>query len=173
MGANMVRRLLRDGHECVVFDVSQANVEALEREGAVGATSLEDMVAKLAKPATVWLMLPAAITDQTIEKLSGVMAAGDVLIDGGNSNYQDDIDRAGRLSGIGLDYIDVGTSGGVWGLERGYCLMVGGSESVILTRPFWRRLLKSTAVSPLVRKSSASIGRNSGSSASGFQRRRH
>jgi len=131
MGANMVRRLLRDGHECVVFDVSQANVEALEREGAVGATSLEDMVGKLAKPATVWLMLPAAITDQTIEKLSGVMAAGDVLIDGGNSNYQDDIDRAGRLSGIGLDYIDVGTSGGVWGLERGYCLMIGGPDEAV------------------------------------------
>jgi 6-phosphogluconate dehydrogenase len=141
MGANMVRRLMRGGHECVVFDVNTANVDALVADGAVGAQSLQDMVSKLAKPATVWLMLPAAITEQTLAELSDSLVTGDAIIDGGNSNYQDDIDRAGRLAEKGLDYIDVGTSGGVWGLERGYCLMIGGpDEAVKRLDPIFRSL---------------------------------
>jgi 6-phosphogluconate dehydrogenase len=141
MGANMVRRLMRAGHECVVYDVNSANVDALVSEGASGAASLQDLVAKLSKPAAVWMMLPAAITDQTLAALSALLAPGDVIIDGGNSNYQDDIDRAARLSDKGLDYIDVGTSGGVWGLERGYCLMIGGpGEAVERLDPIFRSL---------------------------------
>jgi 6-phosphogluconate dehydrogenase len=131
MGANMVRRLARAGHECVVYDVNSANVDALAGEGATGAKSLEDLVSKLQKPAAIWLMLPAAITEQTLSALSNMLVTGDVIIDGGNSNYQDDIDRAGRLAEKGLDYIDVGTSGGVWGLERGYCLMIGGPDDAV------------------------------------------
>ena len=141
MGANMVRRLLRGGHECVVFDVNKASVDALAAEGAIGATSMEDLVSKLAKPATIWLMLPAAITDQTLNTLSALMASGDAIIDGGNSNYQDDIDRADGLKEKGLDYIDVGTSGGVWGLDRGYCLMIGGpTEAVKRLDPIFHSL---------------------------------
>lgn len=131
MGANMVRRLMKGGHECVVFDVNSASVDALAGEGAVAATSIQDLVSKLAKPAAVWLMLPAAITDKTLNELSEIMVAGDVIIDGGNSNYQDDVDRAEVLAAKGLDYIDVGTSGGVWGLERGYCLMIGGPNEQV------------------------------------------
>lgn len=131
MGANMVRRLLRGGHECVVFDVNKASVDALAGEGAVGASSIEDLVSKLAKPAAVWMMLPAAITDDTLNVLAGLLVRGDVIIDGGNSNYQDDVDRAGKLAEKGIDYIDVGTSGGVWGLERGYCLMIGGPKEAV------------------------------------------
>ncbi|RWX81805.1 decarboxylating 6-phosphogluconate dehydrogenase [Neorhizobium lilium] len=141
MGANMVRRLMRGGHECVVYDVNSANVQALVGEGAIGAQSLQDMVSKLAKPAAIWLMLPAAITEKTIVDLSNVLVTGDAIIDGGNSNYQDDIDRAGRLAEKGLDYIDVGTSGGVWGLDRGYCLMIGGpNEAVTRLDPIFRSL---------------------------------
>lgn len=131
MGANMVRRLIRGGHSCVVFDVNPANIEALVAEGAIGASSIEDLVAKLEKPAAVWLMLPAAITDQTIDHLTPLLAKGDAIIDGGNSNYQDDIDRSDKLAPLGLDYIDVGTSGGVWGLDRGYCLMIGGAAQTV------------------------------------------
>jgi 6-phosphogluconate dehydrogenase len=131
MGANMVRRLLRGGHDCVVFDRSSQAVEALRREKATGAASLQDLVAQLAKPRAVWLMVPAAAVDETIEQLRPHLAPGDILIDGGNSRHVDDIRRAKELARDGVHYVDVGTSGGVWGLERGYCLMIGGERSAV------------------------------------------
>ncbi|HWP66234.1 MAG TPA: decarboxylating 6-phosphogluconate dehydrogenase [Candidatus Limnocylindria bacterium] len=133
MGANMVRRLLRGGHECVVFDRSADAVQSLVREGAVGASSLADLTAKLTKPRAVWLMVPAAAVDGAIADLVGYLEADDVLIDGGNSYYIDDIRRARELAPRGIHYVDVGTSGGVWGLERGYCMMIGG-EPVAVSR---------------------------------------
>src|SRR6202051_3462416 len=126
MGANLVRRLMRDGHRCVVYDVNPAAVTELAGEGATGATSLDDLVAKLDKPRAVWLMLPAAIVDSTLAQLVPLLAPGDAVIDGGNSYYRDDITRAKRLVAQNIHYVDCGTSGGVWGLERGYCLMIGG-----------------------------------------------
>ena len=141
MGANMVRRLMRDGHECVVYDVRPESVAAMADEGAVGAASLGELVEKLAPPRAVWMMVPAAITHDTIEQLAEVVEKGDVLIDGGNSYYRDDIDRAERLEARGIHYVDVGTSGGVFGLERGYCLMIGGrDEAVKLLDPVFRTL---------------------------------
>jgi 6-phosphogluconate dehydrogenase len=131
MGASMVRRLLRGGHACVVYDVSAAAVEALAREGATGAASVEDFAARLAPPRVVWLMVPAAAVDATLDALIPRLAAGDVVVDGGNSYYRDDIARAARLAPRGLHYVDCGTSGGVWGLERGYCLMIGGEAEVV------------------------------------------
>lgn len=131
MGANMVRRMLRGGHECVVFDVNPASVEALAKEGAIAATSLEDFVGKLKKPASAWLMLPAGITGENIDKLAALMARGDIIIDGGNSHYHDAVDMAAHLAQSGIDFVDVGTSGGVWGLDRGYCLMIGGPEKAV------------------------------------------
>jgi len=131
MGANMVRRLLRRGQQCVVFDVSPKAVEEMEAEKATGAASLQDLVKKLAKPRAVWLMVPAAVVDRTIADLAPNLEAGDVLIDGGNSYYIDDIRRAGELRAKGIHYVDVGTSGGVWGLERGYCMMIGGEKDVV------------------------------------------
>jgi 6-phosphogluconate dehydrogenase len=131
MGASMVRRLMRGGHECVVHDVSADAVRALAREGAAGAESLEAFVARLTKPRVVWLMVPAAVVDATLEKLIPHLAAGDIVVDGGNSYYRDDIERAKRLSARGLHYVDCGTSGGVFGLERGYCLMIGGEPEVV------------------------------------------
>lgn len=131
MGGNMVRRLLRDGHECVVFDINPASVAALVAEGAIGTTSMEDFVAKLKKPACAWLMLPAAITGANVDKLAALMEAGDIIIDGGNSHYHDDVDKAAQLQAMGMSFVDVGTSGGVWGLERGYCLMIGGPEAAV------------------------------------------
>ncbi len=131
MGANMVRRLLRDGHECVVQDVSAAAVEGLAREGATGSASLQDFVGKLRKPRAICLMLPAAIVDGILEQLAPLLEPGDIVIDGGNSHYHDDIARAKRLSPRGVHYVDMGTSGGVWGLERGYCLMIGGETDVV------------------------------------------
>jgi len=131
MGANMVRRLVRGGHACVVHDVSPEAVQTLGREGAVGAASLDDFVARLARPRVVWLMVPAAVVDATLDDLIGRLAAGDVVVDGGNSYYRDDIGRAKRLGARGLHYLDCGTSGGVWGLERGYCLMIGGEADVV------------------------------------------
>jgi len=131
MGANMVRRLIKGGHECVVYDVSPKSVEALAKEKAVGSASLQDFVKKLAKPRAVWLMVPAAVVDKTIEELAPLLEAGDIIIDGGNSYYVDDIRRAKALTPKKLHYVDVGTSGGVWGLERGYCMMIGGEEAVV------------------------------------------
>ena len=131
MGANMVRRLIRDGHECVVYDMSAKAVAELAAEKAVGASSLADFVAKLAKPRAVWLMVPAAVVDKTIAGLLPLLEGGDILIDGGNSYYVDDIRRAKDLAAKGIHYVDVGTSGGVWGLERGYCLMIGGDDAAV------------------------------------------
>jgi 6-phosphogluconate dehydrogenase len=131
MGANLVRRLMRDGHTCVVYDVSADVVKALEAEGATGATSIEDFVSKLESPKAAWIMVPAAYTGSTVEEVASHMSAGDIIIDGGNSHYHDDIKRAAVLKEQGIHYIDVGTSGGVFGLERGYCLMIGGDESAV------------------------------------------
>jgi 6-phosphogluconate dehydrogenase len=131
MGANMVRRLARAGHRCVVYDRSPEAVQALADEGATGATSLAEFVAKLEKPRAICLMVPAAVVDRAIDDLVGLLAPGDTLIDGGNSNYQDDITRAKRLGTRDLHYVDMGTSGGVWGLERGYCLMIGGEAEIV------------------------------------------
>jgi 6-phosphogluconate dehydrogenase len=131
MGANLVRRLTRDGHECVVFDVNAEAVSALEGDGARPATSLKDMVAQLTKPRAVWLMLPAAFTQATLDELVDLLEADDVVIDGGNSYYRDDLARARQLGERQLHYVDCGTSGGVWGLERGYSLMIGGEKAVV------------------------------------------
>ena len=131
MGANMVRRLMRAGHSCVVFDRSAEAVAALVKEGATGASSLAEFAKKLEKPRAACLMVPAAFVDSSLEELVPLFERGDTLIDGGNSNYQDDIARAKRLATKGLHYIDMGTSGGVWGLERGYCLMIGGEPEVV------------------------------------------
>jgi 6-phosphogluconate dehydrogenase len=131
MGANMVRRLTRAGHECVVYDVSKDAVKALVAEGARGAGSLTEFVESLERPRTCWLMLPAAIVDRTIGELAPTLDPDDVVIDGGNSRYHDDIRRAKELAGKKLHYVDVGTSGGVWGLENGYCLMIGGEKAVV------------------------------------------
>jgi 6-phosphogluconate dehydrogenase len=131
MGANMVRRLLQGGHDCVVFDMSPDAVNELAREKATGSSSLPDLVKKLEKPRAVWLMVPAAVVDRTIADLVPSLEPGDILIDGGNSYYIDDIRRAKELSPKGIHYVDVGTSGGVWGLERGYCMMIGGEPGVV------------------------------------------
>ena len=131
MGANLVRRLMRGGHECVVFDVSPAAVQELSKEGAVGATSLDDFAAKLTAPRAAWVMVPAGVTGGTVNELTSRMGPGDIVIDGGNSYYRDDVDRAAALKARGIHYVDCGTSGGVWGLERAYCLMIGGEEEVV------------------------------------------
>ena len=131
MGANMVRRLIKKGHSCVVFDRSSKAVADLVRDHAIGADSLVDLVKKLEKPRAVWLMVPAAVVDQTIADLLPHLEAGDILIDGGNSYYVDDIKRAKDLAPKQIHYVDVGTSGGVWGLERGYCMMIGGEKDVV------------------------------------------
>jgi len=131
MGANMVRRLIKKEHDCVVFDRSSQIVSELAKENAVGATSLQDFAKKLKTPRAVWLMVPAAVVDQTIADLVPHLEAGDILIDGGNSYYVDDIRRAKELAAKRIHYVDVGTSGGVWGLERGYCMMVGGEKDVV------------------------------------------
>jgi 6-phosphogluconate dehydrogenase len=131
MGANLVRRLLRDGHRCVVTDHHAESIKALEAEGAVGASSLADFVAKLEKPRALWIMIPAGAVQSTLEELRPLLEPGDIVIDGGNSYYRDDITRAAELKTDGLQYVDVGTSGGVWGLERGYCLMIGGEKETV------------------------------------------
>ena len=131
MGANMVRRLIKGGHQCVVFDMSPKAVQGLVEEKAVGSSSLADFVKKLAKPRVVWLMVPAAVTDKTIADLLPHLEAEDIVIDGGNSYYVDDIRRAKELAPKKIHYVDVGTSGGVWGLERGYCMMIGGEKGVV------------------------------------------
>ncbi len=131
MGANMVRRLIRGGHSCVVYDRSSASVAQMANEGATGASSLDDFLQKLSKPRAVWLMVPAAVVDATLNDLASHMDKGDIIIDGGNSYYIDDIRRAKQLAPRGIEYVDVGTSGGVWGLERGYCQMIGGPRAVV------------------------------------------
>ena len=132
MGANMVRRLLRNGHQCVVYDRSAEAVQALVGEGAVGAASLDDFVEKLKQPRAVWLMVPAAVVDSSLNDLAPRLQADDIIIDGGNSYYIDDIRRAQELEAKGIHYVDVGTSGGVWGMERGYSQMIGGETEVVL-----------------------------------------
>ena len=131
MGANMVRRLMKAGHSCTVFDMSPQSVDALAKEGAVGSSSIKDFVSKLQQPRAIWLMIPAAVVDSTIAEIVPFLEAGDILIDGGNSYYIDDIRRAKELSPKGIHYVDVGTSGGVWGLERGYCMMIGGPDAAV------------------------------------------
>jgi 6-phosphogluconate dehydrogenase len=131
MGANMARRLMRAGHRCVVYDVFPASVQALAGEGAAGTTSLADFVAQLQTPRAIWLMVPAGVVDSTLAELVPLLAAGDIVIDGGNSYYHDDLRRAAELKARDLHYVDVGTSGGIWGLERGYCLMIGGEAEVV------------------------------------------
>src|SRR5690349_4436081 len=131
MGSNMVKRLLKAGHECVVYARRPGPVNALVEVGATGSTSIEDMVKKLDKPRAIWLMIPAASVDAELASLMSLMEKGDIIIDGGNSFYQDDIRRAQELAKQGIHYVDCGTSGGVWGLERGYCLMIGGEDDVV------------------------------------------
>jgi 6-phosphogluconate dehydrogenase len=131
MGANMVRRLQRAGHQCVAFDRSAESVKQVARDGAIAATSLDDLVKKLQRPRAVWLMVPAAVVDATLKDLAGKLEPGDIVIDGGNSYYIDDIRRAKELAAKSLHYVDVGTSGGVWGLERGYCQMIGGEKQIV------------------------------------------
>jgi len=131
MGGNMVERLIRNGHTCVVFDRSQETVKKYEAKKATGASSYADMVNKLPAPRIIWLMVPAGVVDQTIHELVPLLSSGDVLIDGGNSYYVDDIRRAKELALKGIHYVDVGTSGGVWGLERGYCMMIGGEPAIV------------------------------------------
>src|SRR6202453_5255165 len=131
MGPNMVKRLLNNGHTAVVYDRSAQVVQDLEKQKAVGASSLANMVTKLSKPRAIWLMIPAAVVDQTIAEIAPHLESGDILIDGGNSYYIDDIRRSEALAPKGIQYVDVGTSGGVWGLERGYCLMIGGPTAAV------------------------------------------
>jgi 6-phosphogluconate dehydrogenase len=159
MGANMVRRLMRDGHSCVVHDRAPAAVHALVEEGAAGATELGDFISRLTTPRTVWLMVPAAVVDATLQALLPKLEEGDVVIDGGNSYYRDDIVRAKRLSERGVHYVDCGTSGGIRGLERGYCLMIGGEPEIVRRLdPIFRTL------APAVDSASKTPGRESRSS---------
>jgi len=150
MGANIVRRLMRDGHECVVYDISAAAVHALEADGAVAATSLADLASKLEQPRAVWIMVPAGdITTKTVDGLAAVLGSGDAIIDGGNSHYYDDLARAASLRDAGIHYIDVGTSGGVWGLDRGYCLMIGGDTEVVdRLDPIWASVAPGVEAAP-------------------------
>ena len=149
MGGNMVRRLMKGGHECVVYDHTPANVKRLEDEGAVGSSSLDEFLGKLSTPKATWIMLPAGITGEYVNDLAGRMSPGDIIIDGGNSYYRDDIDRAEALRPKGIHYVDVGTSGGVFGLERGYCLMIGGDpEAVAHLEPVFRTLAPGIDAAP-------------------------
>jgi len=131
MGANMVRRLMRAGHQCVVYDINADAVAALVKDGAIGASTMEEFVSRLSKPRTAWLMLPAAITPKIADQVAALMEDGDTVVDGGNSYYHDAVDQAAELAKKGIDFVDVGTSGGVWGLERGYCLMIGGPDRAV------------------------------------------
>jgi 6-phosphogluconate dehydrogenase len=149
MGANMVRRVRKAGHDCVVYDVHAEAVQALAREGATGAASLAAFVKALARPRAIWLMVPAAVVDETLRALLPLLEADDVVIDGGNSHYHDDIRRAGELKPRGVHYVDVGTSGGVWGLERGFCLMIGGeAETVKRLDPIFAALAPGLGIAP-------------------------
>ena len=141
MGANIVRRLMKGGHTCVVYDVNAGSVDALAGEGAVPAHSLEEFAAKLENPRAAWIMVPAGVTEQTIDQLTQHLEPGDIVIDGGNSYYRDDVDRAAALRTRGFHLVDCGTSGGVWGLERGYCLMIGGDDDVVEhLDPIWKTI---------------------------------
>ncbi|MEU2112738.1 phosphogluconate dehydrogenase (NAD(+)-dependent, decarboxylating) [Streptomyces sp. NPDC019507] len=131
MGANLVRRLMRDGHRCVVYDLDTDAVKEMEKEGATAASSLHDLVDRLEQPRNVWLMLPAGVVQPTLDQLEALLTADDTVVDGGNSYYRDDIARAAQLAPSGIHYVDCGTSGGVWGLERGYCLMIGGEDEPV------------------------------------------
>ena len=152
MGANMVRRLMRDKHDCVVYDINASAVADLAKDGAIGADSLEDFVQKLDKPRAVWLMLPAAITRRIVDQVAALLEPGDIIIDGGNSNYRDAVDQAAKLGPRGIGFIDVGTSGGIWGFERGYCLMIGGpteaSRSAPIAAPTRTRRFQSRSAPP-------------------------
>jgi 6-phosphogluconate dehydrogenase len=149
MGANIVRRLMRDGHECVVYNRSPKPVRELEEEGATGTDSLEELVGKLEPPRVAWVMVPATVTGQMVDQLGSLMEAGDVIIDGGNSYYRDDIDRAEPLGRLGIHYLDIGTSGGVFGLERGYCLMIGGeAEPIARIEPLLRSIAPGVQAAP-------------------------
>jgi 6-phosphogluconate dehydrogenase len=141
MGANLVRRLMRDGHHCVAFDRKPDTVKQLEAEGAAGANTLEELVSKLDRPRAIWIMVPASVVQATLEGLKPLLSEGDIVIDGGNSYYRDDIDRAAQLKSLGMHYIDCGTSGGVWGLDRGYCLMIGGENGPVEhLDPIWKTI---------------------------------
>jgi 6-phosphogluconate dehydrogenase len=141
MGANLVRRLMRDGHHCVAFDRNPDTVKQLEAEGAVGANSLEEFVSKLEQPRAIWIMVPASVVQATLEGLKPLLAKGDIVIDGGNSYYRDDIDRAAELQAAGIHYVDCGTSGGVFGLDRGFCLMIGGENGPVQhLDPIWKTI---------------------------------
>jgi 6-phosphogluconate dehydrogenase len=158
MGANMVRRLLRAGHECVVFDSKPEAVRRLAAEGALGADSLEDLVGRLRPPRAAWLMVPAAVVDETLDSLVPLLDAGDVVIDGGNSHYRDDQRRSARLAGQGIDLLDAGTSGGVWGLERGYSLMIGGDpDAVDRLEPIFASLAPGVDAAPRTRGRGAAL----------------
>jgi len=149
MGANMVRRLLKGEHQCVVYDRSAEAVQALVNEGAVGAASLSEFIAKMQTPRAIWLMIPAALVDSTLEELSSLVSADDIIIDGGNSYYIDDIRRSQELKTKNIHYVDVGTSGGVWGLERGYCQMIGGEAEVVThLDPIFKTLAPGRATVP-------------------------
>ena len=149
MGANLVRRLMGDGHECVVFDVNPDLVEMLAGEGAIAAPSLDQLVAQLTAPRAAWIMVPAAYAGSTVDQLAELMSEGDIIIDGGNSYYRDDVDRAEALAPKGLHYVDVGTSGGVFGLERGFCLMIGGeADAVAHLDPIFRTLAPGIDAAP-------------------------
>jgi len=155
MGANMTKRLLRAGNECVVYDPNVDAVKALEKEGAIGTSSLEDFVSRLKAPRPCWLMIPAALVDSTIEQLKSFLKAEDIIIDGGNSYYIDDIRRAAELKTDGIHYLDVGTSGGVWGLERGYCQMIGGEPQVVQhLEPIFKALAPGQGTIPVTEKRS-------------------
>jgi 6-phosphogluconate dehydrogenase len=160
MGANIVRRLMRDGHDCVVYDVGPEAVAELEGEGATGSSSLEEFVQKLEKPRAAWVMIPAGITERVVMQIADLMEPGDIIIDGGNSFYRDDIDRAKTLSQKGIHYVDVGTSGGVFGLERGFCLMIGGEDDVVThLDPLFKTIAPGTDAAP------PTPGRHNGSTA--------
>jgi 6-phosphogluconate dehydrogenase len=161
MGANIVRRLMRDGHDCVVYDVGPEAVAELESEGATGSLSLEEFVQKLDKPRAAWVMIPAGITERVVMELADLMEPGDIIIDGGNSFYRDDIDRAKTLARKSIHYVDVGTSGGVFGLERGFCLMIGGETDVVThLDPLFKTIAPGADAAP------PTPGRHNGSTAS-------
>jgi 6-phosphogluconate dehydrogenase len=160
MGANLVRRLMRDGHDCVVYDLDAGVVAELEKEGATGASSLDDFVSKLSKPRAAWVMVPAGYTGGTIDDLAQLMEAGDIIIDGGNSYYRDDINRAQALGEEGIHFVDVGTSGGIFGLERGFCLMIGGDDKAVKhLDPLFR------TIAPGIEGAPKTPGRNGGTTA--------